>query len=195
MSGVNTMGMLIVAVAAGFYAHNYLPNANADKNESHFSFKLQQPTDVKPVAPGRELGCNLQGYAAAGESFVDYSLAYNLSAMIPGKTSGKVPAPDVELSYGRDSEGVSLRISEDGKSVNMLFENAVSNGETKDGSAQFTVVNDEINYLTAINVGQYYTGGSILVIDKKTLRAFYSRTGLVPMGMRIGGESFVIECH
>jgi hypothetical protein len=119
MSSVNTIGMLIVAAAAGLYAHDYLPNANADKNESHFSFKYQHPTDVKPVTPGRELGCNLKGYAAAGQSLIGdvHSWAYNIS--------GKLTGPDVELTYGRDSEGVSLRIAEDGKSVNMLFENAV----------------------------------------------------------------------
>lgn len=184
MSSVKTIGLLIVAAAAGFYAHDYLPNADADKNESHFSFQDADPKDVKPVEPNQEFACKFKGWALAGEYKLGdpHSWAHQL---------GKVQGPDVEVQYARESEAVALRISNDGKGIFMLTATDVSMG-VSGASRPFPIIDNGPNYLVAADESDTLAIHTLLM-DKKTLRAIYSYTGLTGSG--IAGESHVLECH
>ncbi|MDQ6868576.1 MAG: hypothetical protein M3178_09280 [Pseudomonadota bacterium] len=182
MSRVLTIGMLmILAAVTGFYVHDYL--RSDDRNASHFSFQDKNPRDVKPVKPNQGFACKFLGYAFAGENKLGDPNPWS-------RQWGKLSGPDVEVRYARESEGVALRISDEGKDIFMLTETAVSVGISEAG--ELPIAFDGIEYLVATDKSDP-TSIKSLVIDKKTLRAVYSFTGLGPWG--IGVSSHVLECH
>lgn len=183
MSRVLTIGMLMtLAVAAGFYAHDYL--RSDDTNESHFSFQEQNPKDVRPIKPRQELTCKFLGYALAGEDRFGNPHAWS-------RQWGKVSPPDVGVRYARELEGVALRISDDGKGVFMLTATAVNYGMSNAGDP-IPIISNYGQYLIASDTSDS-TSVKSLVIDTKTLRGVYSFTGLGGEG--IEGSTHVLECH
>jgi hypothetical protein len=167
--------------SGGVLRPSCLPNANGDKNESHFNFHDPHPKDVKRSSEVKSSPANLEAgrwlEKTSGET------------QIHGRLE-EFQTPDVEVRYARESEAVALRISDDGKGIFMLTVTALSVGIGEAGA--LPIIFDGPQYIVAMEKSDFLAI-KILLMDKRTLRAVYSSTGLIPLG--IVGESHVLECH
>jgi hypothetical protein len=101
----------------------------------------------------------------------------------------KSSLPDVKVYYTRDSEAVSMRFSEDMKSLFMTSETDVKIGATE--PIPFPIIfNSKLSLMATDTTFPLVV--STLYMDKRTLRGVLSITGMSPsMGVR----SHVFECH
>jgi hypothetical protein len=97
--------------------------------------------------------------------------------------------PSANADAGRTSEKVSLNLSDDGKTLFVLYAYDVGNGVTD--PIPLTVHSKTKSYVVA--AGQQLLGETAVILDVKSWKAVISFTGQGMLGIK--GSSLLLQCH
>jgi hypothetical protein len=160
MRYVVTILLMAAAAAAGYFSRELAASK---------TFDVEVPFPDPGNSPSTfELGCTAVMEAAAFED--------------------RLAGPTANAHAGRATERLALKLSDDGKTLSLLYAFDVGHGATE--PIPLAVHSKTTSYIVA--AGQQTLGETAVILDVKSWKAVVSFTGQGMLGIK--GSSYLVQC-